>query len=318
MILAATAPGYQSAAVQIQIGDAATPLAITTLALATGQTGAPYSQQLTAIGGTAPYKWSLASGTLPSGLTLSQSGLLGGATATPVAALSLTFRVTDSGAPAQTTATTFALTIAAPATPASVAATGGTPQTAVRNALFALPLMATVFDIGGKPLQGVAVTFQAPAQGPSGAFSGGGKTFVATTNINGLAAAAFTANGEAGSYAVTARVTGVATPAIFQLTNTTVALPGITLLAPPGLAVGARAQVALLLATPAPPGGLTLQLETSDPTTAVLNQSSTFIPEGQVSTGRPSLLGLRVGTVTITVSAPGYTSASGTVQVLAP
>jgi len=38
----------------------------------------PYSQQLTADGGTGPYSFSLYSGTLPSGITLSESGLLSG------------------------------------------------------------------------------------------------------------------------------------------------------------------------------------------------------------------------------------------------
>ena len=38
----------------------------------------PYSQQLTASGGTEPYTFSLLSGTLPYGITLSESGLLSG------------------------------------------------------------------------------------------------------------------------------------------------------------------------------------------------------------------------------------------------
>jgi hypothetical protein len=49
------------------------PLTITTTSLSNGVAGTPYSQTLTAIGGTAPYTWQLTAGTLPAGLTLNPS-----------------------------------------------------------------------------------------------------------------------------------------------------------------------------------------------------------------------------------------------------
>ena len=54
------------------------PLQITTSNLPTGATGTAYSQTLTATGGTPPYAWSLSSGSLPAGLTLSTSGIISG------------------------------------------------------------------------------------------------------------------------------------------------------------------------------------------------------------------------------------------------
>ncbi len=48
--------------------------------LPTGAKGFAYLANLSAAGGTAPYTWSLASGTLPSGLTLSASGAISGST----------------------------------------------------------------------------------------------------------------------------------------------------------------------------------------------------------------------------------------------
>ncbi|HTO45284.1 MAG TPA: putative Ig domain-containing protein [Burkholderiales bacterium] len=55
------------------------PLAITSPAtLPAAQVGVPYSFTLTATGGTPPYAWSLASGSLPAGLSLSASGLISG------------------------------------------------------------------------------------------------------------------------------------------------------------------------------------------------------------------------------------------------
>src|SRR6185436_5530946 len=58
-------------------------LTIVTATLAPGTVGTPYSQPLQATGGTAPFTWSVASGQLPQGLTLSAAGTISG---TPTAA----------------------------------------------------------------------------------------------------------------------------------------------------------------------------------------------------------------------------------------
>src|SRR5262249_59192437 len=73
----------------------------------------PYSTQFQATGGTGPYRWSLGSGVLAQGLTLSSDGLLSG---TPTAAGAVTFaiQVTDSSVPQQTANQTFTLTIGNP------------------------------------------------------------------------------------------------------------------------------------------------------------------------------------------------------------
>ena len=73
----------------------ATPLSISTSSLPNGTMGTAYSQTLTATGGTSPYNWSINSGSLPAGLSLSSSGVISG---TPTAAggpTSVTFKVTD-------------------------------------------------------------------------------------------------------------------------------------------------------------------------------------------------------------------------------
>ncbi|MGA9209493.1 MAG: DUF4082 domain-containing protein, partial [Terriglobales bacterium] len=76
----------------------AAPLAITATALPAAAIIVPYSTMLTATGGVQPYTWSLASGSLPAGLTLSPTGQISG---TPQAATtsSFTVQVTDSGVP---------------------------------------------------------------------------------------------------------------------------------------------------------------------------------------------------------------------------
>ncbi len=55
-----------------------TALAITTTAAANGTVGTDYLASVNATGGTAPYRWNFASGTLPPGITLSSNGTLSG------------------------------------------------------------------------------------------------------------------------------------------------------------------------------------------------------------------------------------------------
>lgn len=65
-------------------------LVITPLSLSNATVGASYSATLNAAGGGAPYTWSVTSGSLPPGLSLSASGILSG---TPVQAMTASFTV---------------------------------------------------------------------------------------------------------------------------------------------------------------------------------------------------------------------------------
>ncbi len=110
-----------------------------------------------------------------------------------------------------------------PAPPAVIIAYAGTPQSTQVTTAFATNFQVRVTDAFGNPVHGVTVTWVAPPIGPSGTFPGGGSTATSITNANGIAVApVFTANCIAGSYVVNATVAGVATPAVFHLTN----LPG--------------------------------------------------------------------------------------------
>ena len=89
-------------------------LSITTQTLPAGQVGNAYSATLAASGGTAPYAWSLSSGALPAGLSLNaSSGALEGNPSATVAGVPLTFMVTDSSKPMQSSSVSLPLTIAA-------------------------------------------------------------------------------------------------------------------------------------------------------------------------------------------------------------
>jgi hypothetical protein len=123
--------------------------------------------------------------------------------------------------------TAFSLTNTAGA-PAGIVATVGTPQSATVGNAFATALQATVSDSAGNPVSGVTVTFSAPSGGASGTFAGSA-TATAVTDGNGNATApAFAANSVAGSYTITAGVSGVASTANFTLTNLAGAASSVT------------------------------------------------------------------------------------------
>jgi hypothetical protein len=70
---------------------------ITTTALPSGTSMSAYTSTLTATGGTTPYTWSVFSGSLPPGLSLSSSGTISG-TPTTTGGYSFTIQVADAGA----------------------------------------------------------------------------------------------------------------------------------------------------------------------------------------------------------------------------
>ncbi|MCU1357537.1 MAG: fibronectin type protein [Acidimicrobiales bacterium] len=81
-------------------------VAITTTNLPEGSTGSAYSTPLAAAGGTSPYTWALASGSLPAGISFSAAGVLSG-TPTTAATTSFTVRATDVAARTTTKVVTF-------------------------------------------------------------------------------------------------------------------------------------------------------------------------------------------------------------------
>ena len=109
--------------------------------------------------------------------------------------------------------------------PASVSVFAGSGQFAKVGTAYATTMKAVVRDGSNNPASGVTVIFTAPSSGASGIFSATGmfgttNTF-ATTDAAGVATipASFYANATTGSFDVVATVAGIATPALFNLTN---------------------------------------------------------------------------------------------------
>jgi len=91
------------------IAATSSPVTITAPpALPLGAVGTLYSQALSAVGGIPPYSWSLVSGALPSGLSLSNAGQISG-NPTAVGTLGFTVKVVDAASSSATQ--TFSLTI---------------------------------------------------------------------------------------------------------------------------------------------------------------------------------------------------------------
>jgi hypothetical protein len=138
--------------VTLTVNPAAPPLTVSTTSLPGGTAGTAYSQALAATGGTIPYTWSLASGSLPAGLTLSTGGTISG---TPKAAGTSTFtvQVSDAENPAKTATQQLSITVAADQADLAVTVTG--PASAAPGAQVTDTI--TVTDKGPAPASKVKV-----------------------------------------------------------------------------------------------------------------------------------------------------------------
>lgn len=169
---------------------APTPLAVRAASLPAGTVGSAYSAQLSSTGGTAPYTWRVASGSLAAGLSLSTSGVISG-TPTTAGTSQLTVEVTDSGVPSpQAASATVTISVAAatpttpttpststtPTTPTSTTptsttptSTSPTPATPAMSAVTPMPASSAVstnwsgYITGSGPYQAVTGTFTVPS-----------------------------------------------------------------------------------------------------------------------------------------------------------
>jgi len=276
----------------LQLSLAVAPaLSVSTSSLPGGTTGAAYSQSLAATGGTPPYTWSLVSGALPGGLTLSAGGSIAG-TANAAGSFSFTVQVADSLAATATkklsiaVAAGLSISTAAALPNASInvsysqtlAAAGGAPPYTWALTSGALPAGLTLNAAGAitgtptaaGPFQFTATVTDSAAATASQQFtlSVGGGLAISTTTLPGGTVGA--------SYSQTLTATGGVPPYVFT-TSAGSLPPGITLAG------------AVLGGTPTKTGPYTFTIQVTDSVSATATQQ--FI----VMVGGP-LPGAAVGT----------------------
>jgi len=103
-----------------------------------------------------------------------------------------------------------------PGSPTAIVAAAGSGQSAIANTVFGGPLVAIITDAFGNPVGGVTVTFAVPGSGAAASFVGGATV---VTNTQGSASVELVANGTAGAFTIAASISGVSTPANFDLAN---------------------------------------------------------------------------------------------------
>ena len=280
----------QSASKSLTLVIAPAALTITSTALPNGQVGAPYTATLAGSGGTKPYTWALTSGTLPAGLTFNTAtGLISGTPTASSASTALTFKVTDSGTPAQSTTKALTLTVTAATLAISTAtlpsgqvgksysatltASGGTkPYTwSVTGTLPAgLTLNATTGTISGTPgasSAGTALTFKVTDASTPTQSASKGLTLVIVAAAPALTITTTSLpSGRVGtSYSTTLTASGGTTPYTWTLSGT------------PPAGLNFNGATGTLSGTPTAAAAATaLQFTVKDSSNPVQSQTATF------------------------------------------
>ena len=261
----------------------APPLAIITAAkLPGGNAAVAYSQTLATTGGTAPLAWSVVSGSLPPGLTLSAAGVLSG---TPTAGASSTFTAQVKDGAGASAAVTFSVEVAPPLTIAT---------TALPEAEISVAYNAPLSVDGGTPPYSWALVTGAIPSGLELASSG---------SIQGTPTAV-------GSSSLTLKVTdsnSITASGVFPLTVVsapTIATPATL---PPGVA-GSSYAVSLIVAGGLAPFNWAV-------TAGALPPGIKLDPRGTLD-GVPGSTGTFTATVTVTDAAGFSSSRSLTVSII--
>ncbi|MDR3744583.1 MAG: putative Ig domain-containing protein [Acidobacteriaceae bacterium] len=140
----------QTATSTLSLSIAAPPLTIATSALPSATAKTTYGASLSATGGTAPYLWSVSSGSLPAGLSIASTGVISG-TPTATGSYPLGVTVTDSCKPS---ALSQSATLTLVVTPSALVITNSSLTLGTSGVAYAQTLAAT----GGTPAYTWSVT----------------------------------------------------------------------------------------------------------------------------------------------------------------
>ncbi len=207
---------------------------VTTSSLTGADKGAAYSQTLAGTGGTGPYTWAIASGSLPAGLTLSPTGVVSG-TPTATGSSTVSVRLTDADGTTVTKSFTVVVSSSPTITTASlppgddagpysqtVAISGGTGPYTFAVGAGALPaglsLNPTTGAVSGTPSAPGSSTVTVTATDADGVITS--KTFtVIIASPLGLAAGPLTGADSATPYGQIITATGGTGPFTYSVTS---------------------------------------------------------------------------------------------------
>ncbi len=198
---------FGNVAVSLQDGTGATvhrtySLTVAPLlgALSAETAGHSYRATFQVAGGSGHYSYTLASGTLPQGLSLSSAGVLSG-TATRAGSYPFTVRATDTANPSATFSEAYTLTVN-PDVASRLTYLTAPPSSVPVNSLFQTVVQAT--DGNGNVVSGVAVTMASPA------IDTGLSTTTITTDATGQASFSLWSRSVPGAYTLTASAPRIA------------------------------------------------------------------------------------------------------------
>ena len=283
----------QTASAAISIAVSATKLSIIASALPSVTVGTAYSQSFKAAGGTAPYTWSITSGALPAGLSLTPpTGAISGVP-TSSGASTFTVTVTDKSSPVQTASAAKSIVVA-PTTLAIVAST--LPATKVGT-----PYSQALKATGGTTAYTWSIT--------SGKLPTGLALAPSTGTISGVPTSSGVAN-------FTATVVDSGTPAQAASASTTVAvspvLLTITSSALPSVSFGSAYSQTLQATGGAAPYAWSIS-------SGHLPAGLTLSPSSGTITGTATASGTATFTVTVTDgSSPAQVTSATTTIVVTP
>ncbi|BBH45774.1 putative Ig domain-containing protein [Pseudomonas sp. KU43P] len=209
----ATGPGGTSNTATVSVTVTAPTIVLTPSSIPGATVASAYSATLAASGGNAPYTYSLATGTLPAGITLSAAGVLSG---TPTAAGSFNFTVTATDNTGFSGAQAFSLAIANQA-----------PVAGAVSASIAANSAATLIalDLDGGAASSIAVS-TAPSHGTA-SVSGLTLSYTPRAGYSGSDSFAYTVSGPGGTSAPATVTITVSAPTL-AITPTTPNLPPAT------------------------------------------------------------------------------------------
>jgi hypothetical protein len=287
------------------------PLQITTSSLPNGQVSSSYSATLAASGGTTPYSWSVTSGALPPGLTLTAAtGQIGG---TPTQSGTFAFTAQVLAASGQTASASYSINIAPPplqittsslpggqvsvSYSATLTASGGTAPDSWSVTSGSLPpgltLTASTGQITGTPSQSGTFSFTAQVQDSSSPVQSKSATYSVSVGSAPLQnTTASLPGGQASSpYSGTLTAGGGATPYSWSLTSGSL---------PPGLSL--TASTGQIGGTPSASGTFSFTTQVQDSSSPAQTASATL----SISIAPLPSLDQYGGRTDITCTATGY------------